>query len=139
MLKRISVGIFVVVLGAVFVRAQQPPLTITAARTNANDGRQMYSNYCASCHGTNGRGRGPMAARLRTAPTDLTLLSRNNGGAYPALQVKAMLQCTSPIHGAKQMPAWGSALAEVDRRVSTDLQNLRIRNLVEYVHTLQAN
>lgn len=139
MLQRISTGICLAVLGSAFVWAQNSTLTITAGRTDARDGRQMYTSYCASCHGMDGRGRGTMAPRLKTAPTDLTMLSRNNGGTYPALHVKSILQFASPDHPSSSMPAWGSVLGEMDRRVTTDMESLRIRNLVEYIETLQAN
>jgi putative copper resistance protein D len=35
-------------------------------------GRQLYSTYCAVCHGLEGYGDGPAAAALRPAPADLT-------------------------------------------------------------------
>lgn len=35
-------------------------------------GQMAYERYCASCHGTTGKGDGPQAKRLRSRPTDLT-------------------------------------------------------------------
>ena len=43
-------------------------------------GRDSFDRYCASCHGADGRGGGPVASALRTRPTDLTTLARRNGG-----------------------------------------------------------
>src|SRR5713101_3052138 len=54
--------------------------------------------YCAVCHGTDGKGGGPAATALKVPPTDLTLLSKNNGGKYPALKV------TGAIHGDSAFP-----------------------------------
>ena len=48
-------------------------------------GKDMYMSYCAVCHGTDGQGGGPAASALKVPPTDLTLLSKTNGGKYPAL------------------------------------------------------
>src|SRR5271167_303021 len=70
--------------------------------TSPASGKQMYTTYCAVCHGTDGKGGGPAASALKTPPSDLTLLSKNNGGKYPALKV------TSSIHGESDLPAHGS-------------------------------
>ncbi|MGE3268514.1 MAG: copper resistance protein CopC [Chloroflexota bacterium] len=42
-----------------------PPDTASIAR-----GRELYEQQCASCHGANGRGDGPLAASLRPRPAD---------------------------------------------------------------------
>ena len=39
-------------------------------------GGRAFATHCASCHGTDGRGAGPVAAALRTPPADLTRTSR---------------------------------------------------------------
>ena len=57
--------------------------TIAVNKTTATSGMQMYINYCASCHGVDGRGNGPAAAARRMPPTDLTVLSKNNHGVFP--------------------------------------------------------
>ena len=49
-------------------------------RVFAGSGQLMYASYCASCHGTKGLGDGPAAPALKVLPTDLTSLSRKNGG-----------------------------------------------------------
>ena len=127
---------------AAIVPAQQSSVTISVARTRANDGKQMYANYCASCHGVDGRSRGATAVGLNIAPTDLSTLSRNNHGAYPALHVAAVLKfgIESPGHGSKEMPVWGNVLRDVNGQGSenADIESMRITNLVRYVETLQA-
>src|ERR1700692_3421848 len=50
--------------------------------TSPVSGKDMYTAYCAVCHGTDGKGGGPAASALKTPPSDLTLLSKNNGGKY---------------------------------------------------------
>ena len=55
--------------------------------TSPVSGKEMYTNYCAVCHGTEGKGNGPAAEALKTPPSDLTVLSKKNGGKYPALKV----------------------------------------------------
>jgi len=51
-------------------RGAAPALPATAAATN---GRELWLEHCAGCHGADGRGDGPAAAWLRPRPTDLTL------------------------------------------------------------------
>src|SRR5208337_193243 len=48
--------------------------------TSPVSGKEMYTAYCAVCHGTDGKGGGPAASALKVPPSDLTLLSKNNGG-----------------------------------------------------------
>src|ERR1700736_539992 len=39
-------------------------------RADITSGKKIFANYCASCHGVNGKGNGPAAAALKPAPTD---------------------------------------------------------------------
>ena len=49
--------------------SQPPPLAI-----NALAGRDLFEFYCATCHGRDGKGAGPVAGALKTRPADLTAL-----------------------------------------------------------------
>ena len=121
--------------------AQQSTVTIPAAKTPAYDGKQMFMSYCAPCHGVDGRGRGPVATTLIKKPSDLTLFSKKNHGEYPALHVMAVLQGGSPVeaHGTKDMPVWGPILGTMDhQRMNQDVQALRVKNLTDYIESLQA-
>ena len=78
----------------------------------APEGAKFYAANCVACHGMSGRGDGPLTADLNTAPTDLTLLARKNGGALP--RARAL----SYIYGhpeqrplARDMPQFGGAMA----------------------------
>jgi mono/diheme cytochrome c family protein len=96
----------------------------------------MYISYCASCHGKDARGSGPAASALKKAPTDLTALSRNNGGAYPTLRVRSAIvgDVALPAHGSADMPVWGTLF----RRMGDDAQAaLRVSNLIAYIEKLQ--
>jgi len=35
-------------------------------------GKEIYDDYCATCHGINGKGNGPSADEMKTKPTDFT-------------------------------------------------------------------
>ncbi len=85
--------------------------------TSPVSGKDMYTAYCAVCHGADGKGGGPAASALKVPPTDLTLLSKNNGGKYPALKVTSALHGESalPAHGSKEMPVWGAVVLEYEQ------------------------
>lgn len=42
-----------------------------AESTGASRGHNLFQRHCAQCHGEDGRGRGPLAPRLVSAPRDL--------------------------------------------------------------------
>ena len=100
-------------------------------------GRDSFELYCAACHGSDGRGGGPVAAELRTQPSDLTVLARRNNGAFPRDAVREFIVGTArPLaaHGTTEMPVWGPMFRvfESDARVRE-----RIANLVTYIERLQ--
>jgi len=65
----------------------QPIKKVPIQSTSAASGREMFAAYCAVCHGTAGKGDGPVAKALKNRPVDLTTLSRNNGGTFPQVRV----------------------------------------------------
>ncbi|MFZ0419130.1 MAG: cytochrome c [Candidatus Sulfotelmatobacter sp.] len=114
---------------------QHVPITSTSPVS----GKEMYTAYCAVCHGTDGKGGGPAASALKTPPTDLTLLSKSNGGKYPALKVTSAIRGTAdlPAHGSKDMPVWGELFWSMSRGHEGQVQQ-RVANLTHYIETLQA-
>lgn len=101
-------------------------------------GHDMYTAYCAVCHGKDGRGAGPAAAALKIPPPDLTVLSKNNGGKFPSSQVTGVLNGTAvlPAHGSKDMPVWGQLFWTLSHGSKGEVQ-LRVQNLTEYIKSLQ--
>ena len=99
----------------------------------------MYTSYCAPCHGVDGRGNGPAAAALKTQPTDLTGLQKNNHGKFPDAHIVAILQFGTelPAHGSAKMPVWGPILGKMNQTNAQDKQ-LRISNLSRYLESIQA-
>lgn len=112
---------------------------VTVKPTSPASGKEMYTSYCAVCHGTDGKGGGPAASALKTPPADLTQLSKNNGGKFPALKVSSILRGTSdlPAHGSKEMPVWGPLFRSMSGGHESEVQQ-RLANLTQYVETLQA-
>ena len=74
-------------------------------------GELEFREYCAQCHGIDGTGDGPVAPALRQQPANLTLLAKNNGGVFPAKQVRDFIYGTRTVasHGPREMPIWGYA------------------------------
>jgi len=100
-------------------------------------GATLYRSHCASCHGLKARGDGPVAQALQMKPADLTELERKNNGKFPAYRVEKMLGGTDdlPVHGSKQMPVWGPAFSKTGG--DGDNAAARVKNLVEYLRTIQ--
>lgn len=107
--------------------------------TSAASGQEMYKTYCAVCHGTDGKGAGPAAEALKTPPTDLTMLSKNNGGTYPSMKVAATIrgEATLPAHGSKEMPVWGKLFWSMSGGHEAEVQQ-RVTNLNSYIESMQA-
>ena len=111
---------------------------VPAAYTDPTSGKEMYKQYCASCHGVDGKGDGPAAPALKAPTTNLTTLAMKNGGVYPAAHVPAVIQGDgmTPAHGSKDMPVWGPIFRAMGGHSQAQVQ-LRIRNLVTYLETIQ--
>ncbi len=106
--------------------------------TSPVSGKEMYTTYCAVCHGTDGKGGGPAASALKAPPSDLTVLSKNNGGKYPALKVTAAIHGEGgvPAHGSKEMPVWGTLFFNLSGGHESEVQQ-RVTNLTKYIESLQ--
>jgi mono/diheme cytochrome c family protein len=128
-----------VAAGIGYANAATAKVVVRTPSTAATNGKQMYGNYCASCHGVDGKGAGPAAIALRMQPADLTVLSKNNGGKFPAAHVVAVLQfgAENPAHGVAEMPVWGPVFGSMNQ-TAPELRALRVSNLSRYLESLQA-
>ena len=72
-------------------------------------GRSEFQSSCASCHGTDAKGKGPVSDQLKIPPPDLTMLAKNNNGVFPTNAVYETIYGlkTVPAHGTREMPIWG--------------------------------
>jgi mono/diheme cytochrome c family protein len=110
---------------------EKTPIT----RSNPASGREMYKDYCAACHGASGKGDGPAAELLKTAPPDLTTMAKRNGGKFPSDHFVAILHFGTEghAHGTTDMPVWGPLF----RTQNKDVAELRVSNLTSYVESIQ--
>lgn len=104
-------------------------------------GEALYRQYCASCHGTNGKGDGTIAGELKKPPTDLTQLARQAGGQFDEAAVIAVIdgQRLVAAHGPRAMPVWGVVFDEElsDQSYSGYTVLLRARVLSDYLRSIQ--
>ena len=108
-----------------------------------DDGRQLYLDACATCHGVSAEGDGPMTRILTLPVPDLTGLSDRNGGSFPWLTTVHMIDGRTGLHGhGGAMPVFG-ALMRGDT-VAADgpdgnpvMVSARVLALVTYLETIQ--
>lgn len=73
------------------------------------DGRTVYLEDCAGCHGADARGGGIDARALSVAPPDLTLIATRNGGIFPRDQVMSTIDgLNRGAHFSPAMPEFGA-------------------------------
>jgi mono/diheme cytochrome c family protein len=109
------------------------------AAVTVENGSALFRSYCASCHGAEGKGDGPLAANLRVAPADVTRLAKRNHGKFDADKVRRAVDGRGPreIHGGSDMPVWGDAFKRAGEGYSEAKVKERIDALVEHISTLQ--
>jgi mono/diheme cytochrome c family protein len=113
----------------------QAKVVIPIGPTSPADGKQMYTSYCAPCHGVDGRGHGPASSALKVPATDLSTLTAANGGRFPENHLVSVLRFGLD-HKAIEMPAWNQIFARMNHANSM-ISDQRTSNLVEYLRTLQ--
>jgi mono/diheme cytochrome c family protein len=106
------------------------------------EGGQIYRDACAACHGSSGRGDGPVAPALKVAPTNLTRLSEGNGGIFPRELIVATIEGENAIasHGAREMPVWSSRFTPTGygaTAVAAIHARRQVEALAAYIESLQ--
>jgi mono/diheme cytochrome c family protein len=128
-------------LGWSSVRAQSPRAggTGDVKLIPSIQGPALYRAYCASCHGVDAKGNGPLAESLKVPPSDLTRISARNAGTFPLMQIERMIQGEGQLqrsHGSREMPVWGPIFSRVED--DRDIGLVRIDNLARYLRDIQA-
>ena len=111
-------------------------------------GKRDYIEYCAECHGKDGKGKGPKAKQLTKQPKNLTLLSKENGGSFPETVVYQTIDgrrirtdadgvTVETFHGLTEMPNWGELFRTIeDDEGAVDEQ---ISRIIDYLEGIQVN
>lgn len=83
-------------------------LVLPASAQDVASGKTLFRTHCATCHGIEASGHGPMAGVLVIKPADLTQLAAGNGGVFPTERVVARIDGRDPLvsHGSP-MPVYG--------------------------------
>lgn len=116
----------------------------------ANWGKYEYEAHCAVCHGLKGEGDGPYANFVMKTVSNLTMLSKSNGGVFPFVRVYENIDGTVLLtaHGPKDMPIWGREFRAISSGMkgmdfvpynnSESFVRAKILALTEYIYALQA-
>lgn len=131
-----------------YVAALALALGLIASRVGAEElaqysGAELYQRFCASCHGTDGRGNGPVSASLKVEVPDLTRLTKRQGAAFPAMSVRRIIdgQSIRAAHGARRMPVWGYEFAAATQvgpsAAAVQQAEALIDRLVDYLRSIQ--
>jgi len=98
-------------------------------------GRQQFGQWCAVCHGQEGKGDGVLGPHLKEQPADLSLLSKENGGAFPFWETYSKIDGREIIstHGTGDMPVWGT-----DERYEGAGGQLAMGQILQIVFYLQS-
>jgi hypothetical protein len=122
-------------------RGAQPTASFLGGMSPAEQ-RDAFLRLCASCHGRDGRGDGPVANDLRVPPTDLGLLAVRNGGAFPRDRIRDTLTGVRAVraHGPPDMPVWAERLStsESPAVVAVAFERARlVTGLLDHLASLQ--
>lgn len=110
-------------------------------------GKREYLQSCVTCHGTDGKGKGPFAQALELPVPDLSTLAKRNSGVFPVSRVFEVIDGQQELkaHGPREMPIWGkhysvsAAPSHDDYAYNPEAAaRARILALVEYLFRLQA-
>jgi mono/diheme cytochrome c family protein len=102
-------------------------------------GREVFRTYCATCHGADARGEGPLASAMVRKPANLAEIAARNNGVFPTEMVFRTIDGRHPLkgHGGPDMPVWGDVFAK--SREAGDEERVKnvIQSLVDYLDSLQ--
>ena len=117
-------------LGMVGVSLAVAPIAASAAG-DAAKGKVLFETNCASCHGTSGKGDGPVGAALQPPPRDFTKAEfkfdtdKDGKTGTDADLMNIVKNGAAAYGGSPLMAPWGH------------LSDSDIQNVVAYVRTLK--
>ena len=122
--------------------------TETHPRVNIATGKELFHQNCSICHGKDAKGYNSKDSGLmydpdsgeesrRVPPADLTVLSEQNAGKFPADRIRDAVSIKTSIaaHGTPDMPAWGHAFDSLKSNPKRLEES--VRNLIAYIESVQ--
>ncbi len=110
---------------------------------DVENGAELYRVHCATCHGIEAQGQGPMAGVLVIKPADLTGLEAGDDGVFPTERVVKRIDGRDPLlsHGSP-MPVYGFFFEGQDTAVKAPtgqpiLTSKPIIDLLAYLQSIQ--
>ncbi len=98
--------------------------TMAVQAADVDQGKKLYGQFCASCHGQSGKGDGPAAAALNPKPRDHTdkeyMSKLSDEDMFKVIKNGGASVGKSPL-----MPPWGASLKDD-----------QIKDVVAYIRTL---
>ena len=118
-------------------------MALPAIAQDVDNGRQVFRTYCATCHGMNGGGDGPMTNVMAIQPPDLTRLTALNEGVFPRVRVVYRVDGRDELlaHGGP-MPIFGPLFegesAALDAEDGTPILTSKLlADVVVYLESIQ--
>lgn len=125
------------------VAAMAVAAALPAGAQDLDEGAALFEQHCATCHGLDAKGKGPMAGVLLIQPADLTALAAGNEGEFPLLRVVRRIDGRDPLvsHGSP-MPVYGDFFEGDDTAMKTPsgqplMTSRAIADLIAYLQDLQ--
>ncbi|HEY7673252.1 MAG TPA: cytochrome c [Gammaproteobacteria bacterium] len=129
-----NVAPVLVVAAALAACAAEPPAPAPPS------GAMTFATHCASCHGPQGEGDGPVAATMAVAVPNLRALTERNDGVFPAEAIASYIdgRALPAAHGTRLMPVWGDVFSATQRLVvdAADPEQ-RIAAVVDFLREIQ--
>jgi len=135
-MKRREICLIVAIVAALSFAAS----AVAGGKDDVRYGEKYFLRYCASCHGTNGTGDGPVAKSLTRPPTNLRLLSDKYGSPLPAARLADLIDGRDAVraHGTADMPVWGERLYAMGEGERGELGISEVMGkLVAFLDTIQ--
>ena len=128
-------------LAVASVAGQRAHAQFAAVTLDDYSGAEIFERFCASCHGAEARGNGPVASTLNVAVPNLTTINARYG-EFPAMLIRDVIDGRGVdlrAHGTRTMPVWGYEfwIEEGGDVVAQKSVREAINRLVEYLRSLQ--
>ena len=109
-----------------------------AIADEVTQGKALFMRYCASCHGPNGAGDGPLVSSLSTPPANLRMLSLRFGNPLPQDVIARFIDGRDDVkaHGPRDMPVWGQRFYAQSNGEEAKVME-RIARLVAFLQSIQ--